>query len=177
MIIDNQDEAIRRQVADFERRTGRVPTIEELAKIMEIDPRLLARRLKKSLVQMGMDAQQEGTSAFKASLSEILSAGLIDKGTPGISDLESLLLKAQENKTKFATLRWTTGDGELTLSVQVLNKGAKPMWVLCNASGGETVKLDEIHTDSLNLVAGMYENLELINPRHEPADNVVPFKL
>lgn len=53
MITDNPNDEIRRQVADFERRTGRVPTIEELAKILEIDPRLLARRLKKSLITLG----------------------------------------------------------------------------------------------------------------------------
>ncbi len=47
VITDNPEEEIRRQVAEFERHTGRVPTIEELAKILEIDPRLLARRLKK----------------------------------------------------------------------------------------------------------------------------------
>jgi len=176
VITDNPSEEIKRQVADFERRTGRVPTIEELAKILEIDPRLLARRLKKSLILLGMDAQSEGSSAFKASLSELLSSGLIDRGIPGESDLLALLQKASENKTKFATLRWTMGDGEVSLSVQV-NRGAKPLWVLCNVSSGDTEKIDEICTEKLDLVAGMYENLELINPRQEPADNVVPFSL
>lgn len=177
VITDNPDEEISRQVADFERRTGRVPTIEELAKILEIDPRLLARRLKKSLIMLGRDAQTEGSSAFKASLNELLSSGLIDLGIPGESDLRALLHKAKENKTKFATLRWTTGDGELSLSVQVTNPGVKPLWVLCNVSAGDTEKLDEIHADNLELVAAMYENLELINPRKEPADNVLPFSL
>ncbi len=177
MITDNPSEEIKRQVADFERRTGRVPTIEELAKILEIDPRLLARRLKKSLILLGMDAQSEGSSAFKASLSTLLSSGLIDRGIPGETDLVALLQKANENKTRFATIRWTMGDGELSLSVQVLNSGAKPLWVLCNVSAGDTEKLDEIHTDQLDLVSAMFENLELINPRKEPPDNVVPFSL
>lgn len=175
MITDNPEEEIRRQVADFERRTGRVPTIEELAKILEIDPRLLARRLKKSLILLGRDAQTEGSSAFKASLSELLSSGLVDLGIPGESDLMALLQKARENKTKFATLRWTTGDGELSLSVQVTNPGSKPLWVLCNVSAGDTEKIDEIQTNQLDLVSLMYENLELINPRQEPASNVLPF--
>lgn len=176
MITDNYGDEIRRQVADFERRTGRVPTIEELAKELEIDPRLLARRLKKSLILLGLDEQMEGTSAFKASLSEILSSGVMDKGVPAIKDLQAILEKARENKTKFATLRWAMGDGEVSLSVQVGNRGTKPFWVLCNITGGETVKLDEIHTDRLDLVAASYENLELINPRKEPADNVIPFQ-
>ncbi len=175
MITDNPEEEIRRQVAEFERHTGRVPTIEELAKILEIDPRLLARRLKKSLILLGRDAQTEGSSAFKASLSELLSSGLVDLGIPGESDLLALLQKAKENKTKFATLRWTSGDGELSLSVQVNNSRTKPLWVLCNVSAGDTEKIDEIHTDQLELVSRMYENLELINPRQEPASNVLPF--
>lgn len=174
MITDNPGEEIKRQVADFERRTGRVPTIEELAKILEIDPRLLARRLKKSLILLGMDAQSEGSSAFKASLNTLLSSGLIDRGMPGKSDLLALLNKANENKTNFATLRWTMGDGEVSLSVQV-KQGGKPLWVLCNVSSGDTEKIDEIRTDQLDLVSAMYENLELINPRSEPADNVIPF--
>lgn len=175
MITDNLNEHIRRHVADFERRTGRVPTIEELAKILEMDPRLLARRLKKSLLQIGMDAQMEGTSAFKASLTELLSSGLMDRGVPSETDLHALLQKAEENKKKFATLRWTMGDGEVSLSVQVANRGAKPLWVLCNLSAGDTEKIDEIQTDDLDLVSRMYENLELINPRKAPASNVIPF--
>ncbi len=175
MITDNQNEHIKRQVAEFERRTGRVPTIEELAKILEMDPRLLARRLKKSTLQLGMDAQSEGSSAFKASFPELLSSGLMDRGVPSEADLQALLQKARENKTKFATLRWTMGDGEVSLSVQVTKGGAKPLWVLCNLSAGDTEKIDEIQTDQLELVSRMYENLELINPRQEPASNVVPF--
>ncbi|HIA50681.1 MAG TPA: hypothetical protein EYN91_01105 [Candidatus Melainabacteria bacterium] len=175
MITDNQNEHIKRQVAEFERRTGRVPTIEELAKILEMDPRLLARRLKKSTLQLGMDAQSEGSSAFKASFPELLSSGLMDRGVPSEADLQALLQKARENKTKFATLRWTMGDGEVSLSVQVTEGGAKPLWVLCNLSAGDTEKIDEIQTDQLELVSRMYENLELINPRQEPASNVVPF--
>ncbi len=177
MITDNQNEEIRRQVADFERRTGRVPTIEELAKDLEIDPRLLARRLKKSLILLGVDAQTEGSSAFKTSLNGMLNSGLIDRGIPGDADLQALWQKAQKNKTNFATIRWTTGDGELSLSVQVNECAAKPLWVLANVSAGDTEKLDEIQTNQLDLVAGMYENLELINPRKEHKDNVLPFNL
>lgn len=174
MITDNQNEHIKRHVAEFERRTGRVPTIEELAKILEIDPRLLARRLKKSMLQLEMNAQSEGTSAFKASLTELLSSGLMDRGVPSKEDLQALLKKAKENRTKFATLRWTMGDGEVSLSVQIPGRGAKPLWILCNLSAGDTEKIDEIKTDQLELVSRMYENLELINPRKEPASNVVP---
>ncbi|PZM80996.1 MAG: hypothetical protein DKT66_17340 [Candidatus Melainabacteria bacterium] len=173
MITDNQNEHIKRHVAEFERHTGRVPTIEELAKILEMDPRLLARRLKKSLLQLGMDAQMEGSSAFKSSLPELLSSGMMDRGIPSEADLQALIQKAKDNKTKFATLRWTMGDGEVSLSVQVSNQ--KPQWVLCNLSAGDTEKIDEIQTDDLEQVSRLYENLEVINPRKEQASNVIPF--
>lgn len=176
MTTDNFNETIRRQVADFERRCGRVPTIEELAKILEIDPRLLARRLKKAPDTLGTDTQIEGSSAFNTSLNDIMSSGLIDRGLPGQTDLKALLEKAHENKTKFATLRWTMGDSEVSLSVQVQNRGTKPFWILCNVTTHDTVKLDEIQTDNLELVVTMYEKLEVITPRNLPPDNVVPFQ-
>mgnify|MGYP001591458679 CR=1 FL=1 len=64
MITDNPSEVSKRQVADFEHRHGRMPTLGELAKIVEINPRSPARRLKNSLILLGMDAQSERTTAF-----------------------------------------------------------------------------------------------------------------
>jgi len=56
------DDLVKRKFAEFERQNGRVPTVKELAASLDVDERLLERKLKKALTTMGSDAQTEGSA-------------------------------------------------------------------------------------------------------------------
>jgi len=56
------DDLVKRKFAEFERQNGRVPTVKELAASLDVDERLLERKLKKALTTMGSDAQTEASA-------------------------------------------------------------------------------------------------------------------
>src|SRR5271167_3516761 len=89
--------AVKQKLADFERRTGRVPSIEELAEELGVHSRMLPSKLRRAIATIGSDAQAEGTSAFKSSLRQVLSPSLFTSGICSYREIGELMQEAQNN--------------------------------------------------------------------------------
>lgn len=124
------DDLVRRKFAEFERQNGRVPTLKELSASLGVEERMLERKLKKALATIGTDAQTEGTSAFKSTLRQVMSKGLLNYENPGEEDLLLLLLKARQSKSGMATMQWEIPPLEMELVVEVSKTLSKPRWSL-----------------------------------------------
>ncbi len=184
------DDLVKRKFAEFERQNGRAPTMPELAASLGVEERLLERKLRKALATMGTDAQTEGTSAFKSTLRQVLSKGLLSNETPVESDLQLLLMRARQSKTGTAEMKWMHDDGlgevERNLTVEISNTGKDPLWtVWFEIKKGSMVKLLEIETDLQDIDRIMQAWRREPFQRHSNAlqtgeidrkDNVVQFK-
>jgi len=86
-MTSNEDliERIGQAIAFFERQTGQVPSIDQLASKLSIDP----ETIRKAILNFLSDKKQEGTSAFRTSLLDLLMSGLQIRG---ILDHEVLLI-------------------------------------------------------------------------------------
>jgi len=128
MSDDEFNELVKRKFAEFERTKGRVPTLQELADMLSIDSRMLARKLEKALMALGTENLTEGTSAFKSTLRDLLSKSMLFRGWPGLMELCVLLQDAKANCRSGSQLRWSTKDGEYVLLLRGLPSYAE--WVL-----------------------------------------------
>lgn len=136
MVDDEFNELVKRKLAEWERKYGRVPTVSELADSLGIDSRILARKLKKAIAKLGTDIQTEGTSAFKSTLSELLSGELLIKGMPGFMDLNMLLEQAKREVQGYSELSWTVEKNEYTLRVSAAHNNGH-LWMLYGPKGAE----------------------------------------
>jgi hypothetical protein len=183
------DDLVRRKFAEFERQNGRVPTLKELSASLGVEERMLERKLKKALTTIGTDAQTEGTSAFKSTLRQVMSKGLLNYENPGEEDLLLLLLKARQSKSGMATMQWEIPPLEMELVVDISNRRSKPRWTFgvrmqpCKSSfrilfcvEADVSELpDHIHPGIFRFdSAGRKENSE--RSESQPVENVVPFK-
>ncbi|MBA3858619.1 MAG: hypothetical protein C0507_17060 [Cyanobacteria bacterium PR.3.49] len=182
------DDLVRRKFAEFERQNGRVPTLKELSASLGVEERMLERKLKKALTTIGTDAQTEGTSAFKSTLRQVMSKGLLNYENPGIEDLQLLLLKGRQSKTGMASMEWEIPPLQFELTVQIFDARSKPEWTLCMRMSKERTfhrlfgvrsHIDElsehIHPGIFRFdSAGRKENSE--RSESQPVENVVPFK-
>lgn len=131
MSDDEFNELVKRKFSEFERTKGRVPSLQELADSLGVDSRMLARKLRKAIKTLGVDAYTEGTSAFKSTLRQLLSGEILTKGLPGFHDLAMLLREAKKNG--YAEMRWKD-DNECRLIVNCANCEA-PLWIMFGPSG------------------------------------------
>jgi hypothetical protein len=139
------DDLVRRKFAEFERLNGRVPTIKELSATLGVEERMLERKLKKALATIGTDAQTEGTSAFKSTLRQILSKGLLDCEIPGEEDLQLLLLKARQSTSRMASMHWEVPPLEMELIVEVPRVRSKPRWTFAVRMPSSSSKFNTVN--------------------------------
>lgn len=138
---DEYNEAIRHAMANFERQHGRVPSINELAHELGADPAALKRKLRKAMVTLGMDAQIDGTSAFKSTLREILSSGLVMAGAPGEDELANLNKEAQDAPGATVELTWSQKGSLFKLEAISSGLGRAPVWTLWYISPETPIKM------------------------------------
>lgn len=182
------DDLVKRKFAEFERQNGRVPSMKELSASLGVEERMLERKLKRALATIGTDAQTEGTSAFKSTLRQMLSRGLLNYEIPGEDDLQLLLLKARQSKTGMASMEWEIQPLQFELSVQVFDARSKPEWTLCLRLCKERSfhRLFSVrsHIDELSehIHPGIFRfntanrNQNSESRQSQPAENVVAFK-
>lgn len=151
---DDFNELVKRKFADFERKNGRVPTMQELANSLGVDSRMLARKLRKAIKTLGVDAYTEGTSAFKSTLRQLLSGDILTKGLPGFQDLAMLLREAKHNG--FAEMRWKD-DNECRLIVNCANSEA-PLWIMFGPNGIIFKRLSSEPPDIIEILAAYARN-------------------
>jgi len=132
---DEFNELVKRKFAEFERKNGRVPTLQELADLLDVDSRILARKLKRAIKTLGIDNFTEGTSAFKSTLRKYLSGDILMHGAPGFADLSSLLLEAKTQNLPYSELRWYSKDVEYRLSVSKYSY-SDLLWALFSSKNG-----------------------------------------
>ncbi|MBA3992042.1 MAG: hypothetical protein C0469_00850 [Cyanobacteria bacterium DS2.3.42] len=178
------DDLVRKKFAEFERQHGRVPTLPELAASLGVDKRLLERKLKRALALIGTDAKIEGTSAFKATLRQVMSKGLLNSEMPEKEDLQLLLLKARQSNVRSATMNWDMASLQMELTVVLSDTKNKPQWFLRSRfeysnEDFRLVSVVEADVDELEKYIGP-GLLMLSRPdEQEPVvqkDNVVQFK-
>jgi hypothetical protein len=155
MSDDEFNELVKRKFAEFERKNGRVPTLQELADNLGIDSRMLARKLRKAIKTLGVDAYTEGTSAFKSTLRDLLSGDILTKGLPGFQDLAMLLREARHNG--FAEMRWKADRSQVRLIVNCANSEA-PLWIMFGPSGIIFKRLAHELPDIIELLASHARN-------------------
>lgn len=176
------DDLVRKKFAEFERQNGRVPTLPELAATLGVERRLLERKLKRALAMIGTDAQIEGTSAFKATLRQVMSKGLLSSEMPGQEDLQLLLMKARQSNAKSATMSWDMAPLQMELTVVLSDTKSKPQWFLRSrfeSSNDDFKLLSIVHADVNELDKYIGPGLlSLSTPVEETVhkDNVVQFK-
>lgn len=139
MSDDEFNEFVKRKFADFERKNGRVPTLQELAYSLSIDSRMLARKLKRAINTLGIDNFTEGTSAFKSTLRKYLSGDILVKGSPGFADLSALLQEVKAKKLPYSELRWNSEEVEYRLTVSDYAYSAS-LWELFSSRDGYLFK-------------------------------------
>lgn len=169
-------ELVKRKFAEFERENGRVPSLHELAEILNIDLRILAQKLEESVLMLGSDNPTEGTSAFKSSLKELLSGGLLLTGWPSRTDLRALLQDAYAAPRRSSMLRWSGKNDHFVLFVRV--RSSETQWVLFHGQ-----KL--LFTYETENVSDVFLQLELLKKSESPiwlnlksssSDNIIPFR-
>ena len=169
------DHLVRKKFAEFERQNGRVPTMQELASTLGVEERMLERKLRKALATMGTDLQTEGTSAFKSTLRQILSKGLLQNETPVESDLQLLLMKARQSKSRAAELTFIRddiyGERKVVITVALQAPGRDPLWTVWQG----TVKVLEYETD-LQTFDNVLETWRRTPDQHNKYPNRVPSK-
>jgi hypothetical protein len=124
------DDLVRKKFAEFERQHGRAPTLPELAATLGVEKRLLERKLRRALALIGTDANIEGTSAFKSTLRQVMSKGLLSNEMPSKEDLQLLLLKARQSNARSATMSWDMTPLNMELTVRLPESKSKPQWFL-----------------------------------------------
>lgn len=150
---DEFNELVKHKFAEFERKNGRVPTLQELADTLGIDSRMLARKLRKAIKTLGVDTYTEGTSAFKSTLRELLSGDILTRGTPGFADLSVLLHDVMTANLPYAELRWTSEQTEYRLYASRHTREAF-LWVLLSSKSG---RLFERITKDLGDICGLLQ--------------------
>ncbi len=195
MVDDEFNELVKHKFAELERKHGRVPTIPELATALGVDSRMLARKLRKAIATLGTETQTEGTSAFKSTLSELLSGDILIKGVPGFMDLNMLVEQAKHDRQGFSEMRWAVEDREYCLLINFDTSGI--YWSLHSNRGREfqrvtndisdictlleaIAKSEEVDKSLLSHMSGEpvpYEYPELPGPEYQdpiPAQNLPP---
>ncbi len=176
------DDLVRKKFAEFERQNGRAPTLPELAATLGVEKRMLERKLRRALAMIGTDAQIEGTSAFKYTLRQVMSRGLLSSEMPGKDDLQLLLLKARQSNARSATMSWDMSPLLMELTVVLKDPNAKPQWFLRSkfeSSNDEFKLLSSVQADVEELDRYIGPGLlSLSTPEEETVhkDNVVQFK-
>ncbi len=164
MVDDEFNELVKHKFAEFERKQGRVPTIPELAAALGVDSRMLARKLRKAIATLGTEMQTEGTSAFKSTLSELLSGDILLRGMPGFMDLNMLLEQAKREVRGFSELSWTVESIEYTLRVSAAHNDGH-LWVLFGPRGSLFARV----TVDVSDICGLLESLA----NHEVVDDTL----
>lgn len=176
------DDLVRKKFAEFERQHGRVPTLPELAATLGVEKRLLERKLRRALALIGTDAQIEGTSAFKSTLRQVMSKGLLNCELPGKDDLQLLLMKARQSNAKSAAMQWEMSSIEMELTVELFDAKSKPRWTLRSnfeSSNDKFRKLLSVQADVDELdqyIGPGLLRLESSGVEEVQKDNVVQFK-
>ncbi len=176
------DDLVRKKFAEFERQHGRVPTLPELAATLGVEKRLLERKLRRALAMIGTDAQIEGTSAFKSTLRQVMSKGLLSNEMPSKEDLQLLLMKARQSNARSATMSWDMTPLNMELTVRLSDTNSKPQWFLRSKLENSTVfrlvSCVDADIDELDKYIGP-GLLSLSTPEEKETvhkDNVVQFK-
>ena len=176
------DALVRKKFAEFERQNGRAPTLPELAATLGVEKRMLERKLRRALAMIGTDAQIEGTSAFKSTLRQVMSRGLLSSEMPGQDDLQLLLLKARQSNARSATMTWDMAPLKMELTVKLSSSNSKPQWFLRSKFDSpndefKMLSIVEADVDELDKYIGP-GLLSLGTPVEETVhkDNVVQFK-
>jgi hypothetical protein len=176
MSDDEFNELVKRKFSEFERTKGRVPTLQDLADTLNIDSRMLARKLEKALIALGTENLTEGTSAFKSTLRELLSKSMIFRGWPGLMELCVLLQDCRTSGRGGSQMRWSTKSGEYVLLVRGLPSHVE--WVLFQGRKA-------LFTFETENVSDVFLQIEALRKRESPEepqtegatpDNVVPFR-
>lgn len=158
---DEFNELVKRKFAELERKHGRVPTIPELAAALGVDSRILARKLQKALAVIGTDIQTEGTSAFKSTLRELLSGGLLLNGMPGFVELNMLLDQARRDQRDYSKLSWKIGREEFQIRVSC-NSEKGDLWMMFGPKGTLFARITYEIGDILSLLDSISNN-EFVN--------------
>ncbi len=159
MVDDEFNELVKRKFAEWERKHGRVPTIPELASALGVDSRMLARKLRKAIATLGTETQIEGTSAFKSTLSELLSGDILIKGVPGFMDLNMLVEQAKHDRQGFSEMRWSVEDREYCLLIHFDKSGI--YWSLHSNRGREFQRVTNEIADICTLLEAIAKNEEV----------------
>lgn len=157
--MSNEDftERIKKTLAAFERHHGRVPTLDELAKALDVHPRILRSKLRDATATTGSDSQIEGTSAFQSSLQELFSPSLLDSGAPDLGEIMALMHSAKAAGGRWVDLRWRgrKSKSRFVLSAQYERKSSHSRFSLAEEVNGRFETLWDHTTDDLNLVVAL----------------------